>query len=234
MDMTFEERGQYITILATMHQKGRLSEKTIRFIVGFISDNLKSKFCIDEEGMWYNERLEIEMQKREKFIQSRRKNGSQGGRGKKKHQKASANLMGNLMGNENENENEDVNKDKMNKEFEEFWTLYDKKVGRDPCFKKWLRMTDEERAKAIDHAPRYAASTPDKQYRANPQTYLNQKRFLDEEIIQNGKEDKFAKQQQLKIQVDNDLRAAARSFYLAERTYEDADYKDLSASQDWL
>ena len=46
--MDFEDRGKYITLLAQMHQQGRMDEKTIRFLVGSVSDNLKNKFAIDK------------------------------------------------------------------------------------------------------------------------------------------------------------------------------------------
>lgn len=105
--MSFEDRGKYITILCLMHQQGRLSEESISFIVGLVSVNLKSKFCIDENGFWYNKRLEEETEKRNKFTESRRNNGLLGGRGKKKT-KASVKASAKHMGNHMEDENEDV------------------------------------------------------------------------------------------------------------------------------
>jgi hypothetical protein len=114
MTMTFEERGKFIYLLSTMHQHGRLSEETIRLLVGSISDNLKKKFRIDENGLWYNERLELESTKRAKFTESRRNNGNKGGR--PKIIDITNNLMvnhkDNLMGNENENDNENRIKSK--------------------------------------------------------------------------------------------------------------------------
>ncbi len=83
-ELSNEEVGQYIRILAYMHQKGRMTEKTIRLLVGSLSDNLRLKFGIDENDMWYNERLEVEVDKRANFVNSRRINGSKGGRPKKK------------------------------------------------------------------------------------------------------------------------------------------------------
>lgn len=106
--LTFEDRGKFITILCVMHQKGRLTEETISFIVGNISFNLKSKFSIDENGLWFNKRLEIETEKRNKFTESRRSNGLLGGRGNKKEKasaKPNAKHKGNLMEDENEDEN---------------------------------------------------------------------------------------------------------------------------------
>lgn len=112
--MTFEDRGKYITILAQMHQQGRLSEETICFLVGSVSVSLRLKFKVDENGLWYNERLEAETKKRNEFTESRRNNGKNGGRPKKKpNDKAKTNHMVihmqnhmvNHMGNENEIEN---------------------------------------------------------------------------------------------------------------------------------
>lgn len=68
-ELTFEERGQYISILCLMHQKGRMKEETIRFLVGSVSVNLKSKFGIDEDGLWFNKRLEEEISNRANFME---------------------------------------------------------------------------------------------------------------------------------------------------------------------
>lgn len=117
-DLTMEERGQYITLLCLQHQKGLLSEKTIRLTVGNVSVDVLSKFSKDEEGNFYNNRLRLEMQKRENFTESRRKNGLLGGR-RKKNNEPSGEASGlpngiaseNLTVNENENENIIDNKD---------------------------------------------------------------------------------------------------------------------------
>ena len=81
-DLTMEERGQYITLLCLQHQKGNLSEKTIRLTVGSVSVDVLSKFQIDESGNYFNERLLIEVEKRANFIESRINNGKLGGRPK--------------------------------------------------------------------------------------------------------------------------------------------------------
>lgn len=109
--MNFEERGKYISILCQMHQQGRLSEETISFLVGSVSVNLKAKFRIDPNGLWFNERLEEETRKRNEFTESRRINGKMGGRPKitKPSGKPNGKHKGNLMGNENEDVIEDNN-----------------------------------------------------------------------------------------------------------------------------
>lgn len=80
--LNFEDRGKYITLLCVMHQQGRIDEETIRFLVGSVSVKLKSKFSVDDNGLWFNERLENEIEKRNNFVDSRRENGKMGGRPK--------------------------------------------------------------------------------------------------------------------------------------------------------
>lgn len=118
--LTFEERGKYITILCLMHQQGRMSEETIWFLVGSVSDNLKAKFSIDENGLWYNKRLEEESEKRAKFTESRRNNGLSGGRPKKTkpyantYAKPKQNHMVTHMEDENINEIRSIDRYKSN------------------------------------------------------------------------------------------------------------------------
>ena len=110
--MPFEEKGKYITLLCYEHQTGRMSEETIRLLVGSVSDMLKSKFEIDENGLWFNKRLEIESEKRKKFNESRKNNGSLGGRPSKK-EKPNKNLVKTdrlQLGKPNENLPENENK----------------------------------------------------------------------------------------------------------------------------
>lgn len=82
-EFSHTEIGQYFRILCYMHQKGRMNEQTIRLLVGSISDKVKSKFSVDESDMWYNERLEQVIEERRKFVESRKINGSLGGRPKR-------------------------------------------------------------------------------------------------------------------------------------------------------
>lgn len=63
-DLTMEERGQYITLLCLQHQKGHLTEKMIRLSCGNAAADVMAKFKQDAEGNFYNQRLELEMEKR--------------------------------------------------------------------------------------------------------------------------------------------------------------------------
>jgi hypothetical protein len=72
----------------------------------------------------------------------------------------------------------------VNVAFEDFWNLYDKKVGdQKKLKKKWKALTDMEREVIMDHIPKYKQAQPEKKYRKNPDTYLNNKAWLDEVIF---------------------------------------------------
>lgn len=128
IDMTMEERGQYITLLCYQHQKGHIKEETIRLLVGSASVNVLKHFVQDNDGLFYNKRMDIEKEKRHVFVESRRENGLKGGRPKKEKEKASdkakknlvVNHMDNHMGNENENENINKNINNNNNNIYEF------------------------------------------------------------------------------------------------------------------
>jgi len=193
MVMSFEDRGKYITLLALMHQQGRMDEETIRLLVGSCSVKLISKFKKDENGFFYNERLELETEKRNKFTQSRKDNGFKGGRPTKKN-KPKPNLpktdrlhvgypKDNLMEDRDINENIIKKENKIEFEawptFEDFWNEYDKKVGKvDKIKSKWLTLSQSIKENIMQHVPNYKASQPDKKYRKNPETYLNNESWL--------------------------------------------------------
>lgn len=64
--------------------------------------------------------------------------------------------------------------------FGEFWDLYGKKVGRDKCESKWEKLKQSDIEEIFTNLPSYVASTPDKQYRKDPLTWLNGKHWQDE------------------------------------------------------
>ncbi|AUS02148.1 protein of unknown function DUF4373 [Vibrio phage 2.095.A._10N.286.46.E10] len=68
--------------------------------------------------------------------------------------------------------------------FAEFWDLYGKKVDSKKCESKFNKLTKKEIEEIFEVLPRYLQSTPDKQYRKNPLTWLNGKCWNDE--VQTG------------------------------------------------
>lgn len=81
--------------------------------------------------------------------------------------------------NTNKNDKEQIKNEKKIS-FVVFWDLYDKKEQRDSCEKKWNALDLETQEKIISVLPDYVKWKNEKQYRPNPQTFLNQKRWLDE------------------------------------------------------
>ena len=129
-DLTMEERGQFITLLCLQHQKGRLTDKTIRLCLGSVSVDVLSKFTKDKQGNFYNERLSEEIEKRIQFTESRRNNGSKGGR-PKNITKPLGLAKHNLMEDVNENENEDIIINKSKCTFEQAYEYMASRIDLD-------------------------------------------------------------------------------------------------------
>lgn len=76
--------------------------------------------------------------------------------------------------------------------FQDFWDLYDKKTdSKVKCEKKWNRLSQNIREEIMQHLPYYVMSTPDKQYRKNPSTYLNNHGWTHEIIQKNNRNGKL-------------------------------------------
>jgi hypothetical protein len=110
------ERGQYIRLLCEQHQIGHIPENHMVSVCLSLGSPVVKKFIRDENGCYYNERMEAEIMKRAEFTESRRKNGLNGGRpkGSKKpsglpSDKPYGKPTNNLAENENENDNTDSN-----------------------------------------------------------------------------------------------------------------------------
>lgn len=69
-----EQVGKYMRLLMAQHQHGHLTENQVIFICKSYDKDVMSKFTKDSGGLWFNERLEIEMDKRKNFVLSRSKN----------------------------------------------------------------------------------------------------------------------------------------------------------------
>ena len=74
MFMSDSQLGKYIKILCTQHQKGHLSEKDMLKICKRYDKDIFEKFVKDENGKYYNIRLEKEIEKRSAYSKSRANN----------------------------------------------------------------------------------------------------------------------------------------------------------------
>lgn len=60
-NLTREEIGDYIVLLCYHHQTGRLTDKLIKLKTPSVTEDVMAKFEKDEDGLWYNLRLEKEI-----------------------------------------------------------------------------------------------------------------------------------------------------------------------------
>ena len=88
-------------------------------------------------------------------------------------------------GNETDKELKNVKNDKkysVRVSFNKFWELYDKKIDRKKCEPKWNRLSLKDQEEALAYIPGYKVAQPDKQFRKNPATFLNNRSWQNEII----------------------------------------------------
>ena len=91
--------------------------------------------------------------------------------------------MDKVMVMDKDKEKDKEEEENLQDEFEFFWNLYDKKVGdKKKLIKKWSKLSKETKQKIFDHIPRYKEATPEKKFRKNFETYLNNESWNDEII----------------------------------------------------
>lgn len=108
MGMTFTQKGAYMEILMMQFNTGHMEGHMIGQLVGQLWDGIKKKFIQDDNGLWYNERLEIEQNKRKAYVASRSNNLE----GKNQYSEKE-NIIGHMtdhMEDRDRNENKDKNK----------------------------------------------------------------------------------------------------------------------------
>lgn len=199
MGMTFEQKGAYFELLIYQFNNGKFSLAQAKQVLGICFSSVwevVGKKFKNESGLLWNERLQLEIDKRKNFTNSRRINAL-GKKTNNKKTKAQAKHMHKHMGNENTNRN--INTDRVENgnlvdepkveiypTFNDFWNLYDKKIDRPKCEKKWGNLSQKEKEACMEYIPVYQLSQPDKQYRRHPETFLNNKTWENEVIRQNG------------------------------------------------
>ena len=83
--------------------------------------------------------------------------------------------------------NIDINKDIIKEDivivFNKFWDLYNKKVGdKEKLIKKFSKLSQQDINAIMIYIPKYKQATPDKKFRKNPETFLNNRSWNDEII----------------------------------------------------
>lgn len=188
---TDEQTGQYIKLLCHQHQSGHIPKDFMLQILKSNDNPTWGKFITDENGLYFNKRMEEEIQKRKNYSESRKKNISKRYEHTQETTREPTYVDTSVL--HMVNENEDVNIDKnIDKEgFENFWNLYDKKRGdKTKLLAKWNKLKESEKLAIMQYIPRYKNAQPDKQFRKDPSTFLNNRAWEDEIITrqtQNGK-----------------------------------------------
>lgn len=137
-------KGAYMDLLMAQFNNGHMSEDDIRIVLGedyesMWESKLKAKFKQDENGLFYNERLEEEKVKRSKFTDSRKNNLKSKQTHKRSH-------MDRHMENENENEIKDLENKGVAEKFKKFYEAYPgakRKLSTE--FAHFLEITPQDR-----------------------------------------------------------------------------------------
>ena len=147
MGMTFEEKGAYVDLLMMQFNRGHMDSHMINQLIGHLWDNIKGKFIQDENGLWYNERLDREKLKRQLYTQSRMNNILGSSKSSNKSSKKRAVHMDKHMTShmENENINENINKDRTEKNSfaHQLFDYYNETVKTYNAFPSVLKFTKE-------------------------------------------------------------------------------------------
>lgn len=110
--MTNEEVGAYIRVLCMQHQKGHLTEEEIQQICKKkkIFSSVIIHFKQDENGLYYNGRMDKEKAKRQNYSESRARNRAKSNKDIKKISTTYENISNSYEEHmENENEDENIN-----------------------------------------------------------------------------------------------------------------------------
>jgi uncharacterized protein YdaU (DUF1376 family) len=162
--------------------------------VGTVSAILTEFFTLKDD-QWFHSRCEKEIKAFKKKAKVNKSNGAKGGRPPASKDSESNPEITQTVSENNPDitltnnhkpitinhkppTNKQVIKDPSR--FAEFWDLYAKKTDSKKCEAKFNKLTRVEIDLIFEKLPLYIQSTPDKQYRKNPMTWLTGKCWNDE------------------------------------------------------
>jgi len=173
-ELTNEEAGELFNAIKDYQND---VDSNLKGLVRVAFSPFKNQFVRDAE-------------KYEMTCKRRAEAGSKGGKQKvanaSKSKQKVANVADSVSKNDSDSDsksdsknNNDLNNTSVSR-FSEFWDLYGKKVDTKKCEAKFNKLTKTEVDALFSKLPDYIRSTPDKQYRKNPVTWLNGKCWNDE------------------------------------------------------
>lgn len=195
--LNMKERGQYITLLCLQQQLGHMSLKQMQQAVGKLSQDILDKYVQDEDGLYYNVRADLEIEKRRAHCEKQKKNVEK--RWLKEDtteedtteipNEQSGNTMVSSMvlplGNANANSKAiSSEKAKREEQFNQFWEVYPRKVGKQAARKAFDKVPVSVWPKlvpAVEAQKRsYQWTREGGQFVPHPATWLNQGRWDDD------------------------------------------------------
>ena len=192
------ETGLYIRLLCYQHINGGIQPEDFEQLCGDCR-RVRAKFVQHDDGLYYNERMLTETNKRRAYVQSRLENGEKGGRPKNHMDNHMDNHMRNRNRNSNTTDNSNTSRDReivkrereakeaqIEERFKRFWTSYPRKVQKIDARRAFSKLNpDEELLNAIIKAVEASKRSKDWRdeggaYIPYPATYLNGRRWEDE------------------------------------------------------
>lgn len=204
MGMSDEEVGIYIKMLATQWLHGSLPncKKTIKKMINsrkVPSEMVMRKFVISDDGFLRNERMEKVREKQKSFVETRKENANKRWNKEQNDDALAMHVHSKepcindaLHLHSSSSTSRVLSKDNTLADCEEIFKLYPLKVAKKAgidAIKKALKKTSK--AVLIEAVTAYAeAKKLDPSYTANPATWFNQERWLDDRSAWLPKENK--------------------------------------------
>jgi hypothetical protein len=201
-EMTDAQVGQYIRLLCLQHAKGHLGEFVMTSAMGGrFDETVASKFLVDEERRYYNERLDQEINRRKSYSESRAKNRMSRSIGThEEHMNDICETDVEHMETETICTNNTTNLDKtvtkkgviggnktaIENRFNDLWALYPRKQGRADALKSYEKavkagVTDEAIKQGIQNYVKHiAANKTDPQYVKQGSTFFSKQAWADD------------------------------------------------------
>lgn len=186
------DRGQLLTSVAKLSAELRISVQSVRTVLhnlttdGFLTIKSTNKYSVITICNFNTYQVDENTdQQTNQQTSNKQATNKQQQQYNNKNNKNNYNIYNNTVPNDADLQCKDLFRaDESVFPFDEFWNAYGKKVDRAKCERMYAKIKEDDRAKIKTHVPKYVASTPDVQYRKNPQTYLNGKCWNDEIIAQ--------------------------------------------------
>jgi len=83
--------------------------------------------------------------------------------------------------------------ERKEKAFDMFWNLYDKKVDVTRCKKSFMQLSLTQMGEAVKGVKKYVESTPNKRYRKNPTTWINNQGWSSEIPLEKKSTNRYVK-----------------------------------------